>query len=331
MYIIAEIAQAHDGSLGNALKFIEAAKLCGADAVKFQAHIADAESTREDKFRVNTFPQDKSRFEYWKRMEFSNTEWGLINEKCLEQNIDFIVSPFSVESVKQLCNFNIKYFKVGSGEILNLELLETCTATHTPIILSSGMSNWDELKKAADFVKKQNADFSFLQCTSKYPCKLSEIGLNIIQELKDNLKCIQSGLSDHSGDEDVGIAACALGCEILEVHICWSKHMFGPDTSSSLDLDQLKRLCEFRDKMNLLKNPVDKDRSYIEFENMRKLFGRSLVASRNIAYGEAISEEMISFKKPGGGLSLEDKPRLIGAIANREFVKDELFYETDLI
>ena len=109
-----------------------------ADAVKFQAHIADAESTREDKFRELIPSARQISLRVLEKNGVLQYRVGLINEKCLEHNIDFIVSPFSVGSVKQLCNFNIKYFKVGSGEILNLELLEACTATHTPIILSRG-------------------------------------------------------------------------------------------------------------------------------------------------------------------------------------------------
>ena len=326
MYIIAEIAQAHDGSLGNALKFIEAAKICGADAVKFQAHIASAESTIRDKFRVNIFPQDSSRYDYWRRMEFSSRDWDLINEECHKRNIDLIISPFSIESVDLVSKLSsLRYLKIGSGEISNYELILYCIRTGIPIIISSGMSTWDELKDCADFCRSHSADFSFLQCTSAYPCELNEIGLNNIPLLKLRLNASKVGLSDHSGDEDVGIAACALGSDILEIHICWNKAMFGPDTSSSLDLDQLKRLCKFRDKMNILKVETNKDSISDSMISMKSLFERSLVASRTLQKGEVITATHIAYKKPAGGLPFKFKDKIIGKTLKVKMNKDDPF------
>ena len=325
MYIIAEIAQAHDGSLGNALAFIEQAKACGADAVKFQAHIATAESTKRDSFRVNIFPQDKSRFDYWKRMEFSQNDWILISNKCKECDIDLIVSPFSSESLKLLKNLTIKYLKIGSGEITNFELISDCLKTKIPIIISSGMSSWNELKICSDYCKKFTPNFSFLQCTSKYPCKLSEIGLNNIPLLKSRLGAKFVGLSDHSGDEDVGIAACAQGAEILEVHFCWHKSMFGPDTSSSLDPSQLTRLCNFRDKMKSLCLETNKDILAKDLAPMKTLFERSLVASQDLEVGTVIEENHIAYKKPAGGLPLSHKEYLIGKKLQKNIMMDDLF------
>ena len=331
MYIIAEIAQAHDGSLGNALKFIEEAKNCGADAVKFQAHLASAESTSRDSFRVNIFPQDSSRFNYWKRMEFSGQDWILIDQTCKKHGIDLIVSPFSVESLRLLEGLNVKYLKIGSGEITNLELISACLKTNLPIIISSGMSSWDELRICSDYCKKFTSNFSFLQCTSKYPSNLTEIGLNNIPLLKSRLGAKLVGLSDHSGDEDVGIAACAQGAEILEVHLCWHKSMFGPDTSSSLDPSQLTRLCNFRDKMKLLQIATDKDILANNLKAMKTLFERSLVASQDLKSGTLINETHIAYKKPAGGLTLNSKEKLIGKRIKEAMNKDDLFSIKNLL
>ena len=326
MYIIAEIAQAHDGSLGNALKFIEAAKNSGANAVKFQAHIASAESTSRDTFRVDIFPQDNSRFDYWKRMEFTSSDWNLINDQCIENEIDLIISPFSLEAINLIKGLSaLKYLKIGSGETTNYELIENCINTNIPIIISSGMSSWSELKDCSEFCKSKTNNFSFLQCTSKYPSDLQEIGLNNIELLKSQLGCYKTGLSDHSGDEDVGIAACVLGADILEVHICWSKSMFGPDTSSSLDLNQFKRLCSFRDKMTLLRTPTNKDNMANDLSTMKKLFERSLVAKTDLIAGLKITEEHISYKKPAGGLTIKDKDKLIGKRLKKDLKRDQAF------
>ena len=158
MAIIAEIAQAHDGSLGNALKFIEEAKNCGADAVKFQAR-QQAQNLPRGILRVNIFPQDSSRFNYWKRMEFSGQDWILIDQTCKKHGIDLIVSPFSVESLRLLEGLNVKYLKIGSGEITNLELISACLKTNLPIIISSGMSSWDELRICSNYCKKFTSNF----------------------------------------------------------------------------------------------------------------------------------------------------------------------------
>ncbi len=322
MYIIAEIAQAHDGSLGNALNFIKAAKKAGANAVKFQHHIASEESTKKDKFRVNIFPQDNSRYEYWKRIQFRDDEWVIINKACKEECIDLIISPFSIKSVKKCLELDVKAFKIGSGEVNNYELLEACLRTGKMMIISSGMSTWNEIQKSFDFCRQFHNEITILQCTSKYPCPLSEVGLKNISRIRSKFNC-SSGLSDHSGDLHVGMAACALGAEFLEVHICWNKLMFGPDTTSSLTIEQLHEICSFRDKFFEMKNEKDKDSIAFDLNQTKELFGRSLVASKSLKKGEIIDDSCIVYKKPGGGLRLDQKSDIL----KKRLIKDIAFDE----
>ena len=141
-YIIAEVGQAHEGSLGMALSYIDALAETGVDAVKFQIHIADAESSVYEPFRIKFSQQDKTRFDYWKRMEFSPEEWEILKSRCDEKQVEFLASPFSNEAVDLLEELQVKRYKIGSGEVSNFLLLEKIAKTGKPVILSSGMSSF---------------------------------------------------------------------------------------------------------------------------------------------------------------------------------------------
>ena len=214
MYIIAEVAQAHDGSLGNALHFIRAVKHAGANAVKFQMHYAEAESTKREAFRVNSFPQDLSRYDYWKRMEISDHGWDLIADECQKHDIDLVISPFSLQAVERCKSLPIKALKIGSGEIDNTQLIEACINISSELIISTGMSDWQAIIDCNQFCIDRGVSATFLHCKTEYPCKLDQVGLNNISLIKQVLGS-KSGLSDHSGDPHIGIAACMLGAEIL--------------------------------------------------------------------------------------------------------------------
>jgi sialic acid synthase SpsE len=167
--IIAEIAQAHDGSLGILHSYIDALATTGVDAIKFQTHIAEAESSEYEQFRVNFSYVDKTRFDYWKRMEFSIDQWKEIKQHCDKVGLEFMSSPFSNKAVDYLEEIGVNQYKVGSGEISNLLLLNRLSETGKPVILSSGLSDWDELETAINFLQSKNTDVSILQCTTQYP------------------------------------------------------------------------------------------------------------------------------------------------------------------
>ena len=178
--IIAEIAQAHDGSLGILHSYIDALAESGVDAIKFQTHIAEAESSAFEQFRVPFSYVDKSRFDYWKRMEFSLDQWREIKAHCDSKGIEFMSSPFSNLAVDWLEEIGISQYKIGSGEVSNLLLLERIAKTQKPVILSSGLSDWEELEMAIDFLKNKEVDVSVLQCTTAYPFPPERWGLNMI-------------------------------------------------------------------------------------------------------------------------------------------------------
>src|SRR5690606_24077476 len=193
--IIAEIGQAHDGSLGMAHAFIDALANTGIDTIKFQTHIAEAESSIYEPFRVKFTNQDATRFEYWKRMEFTLEQWKGLKAHCDEVGLEFMSSPFSNAAVDVLEQVGVNIYKIGSGEVSNLLLLEKIAHTRKPVILSSGMSSYDELDKTVNFLRLKGIDFSILQCTTAYPTKPEQYGLNVIKELKERYG-VPVGFSD---------------------------------------------------------------------------------------------------------------------------------------
>jgi N,N'-diacetyllegionaminate synthase len=274
-FIVAEVGQAHEGSLGQAHAYIDAIAAAGADAAKFQCHLAEAESTPDEPWRVPPqWSQDESRYAYWKRMEFSEEQWRSLAEHAREQGLIFLCSPFSVEAVKLLDPL-VPAWKVPSGEITNAELLSAIEDTEKPVLLSTGMTT---RKESRAWVKDlEGVGVALLQCTSEYPCPPERIGLNMLAEMRGWNHYVESyplpvGLSDHSGTIWPGLAAVALGCDILEVHVCFSKAEFGFDVESSITIDDLARLVEGVRFIERAKTPVDKDAMARELEPMRKLF-----------------------------------------------------------
>ena len=188
VFIVAEIAQAHDGSLGLLHSYIDAIAKTGVNAIKFQTHIAEAESSIREPFRVNFSYEDKTRFDYWKRMEFTLDQWKEIKVHCDEVGLEFMSSPFSNAAVDLLEKVGVQRYKVGSGEVNNFLLLEKIASTKKPVIISSGMSSYEELDNTVEFLNERKVDYSILQCTTSYPTKPDQFGLNVIGELKRRYK-----------------------------------------------------------------------------------------------------------------------------------------------
>ena len=310
--IIAEIAQAHDGSLGILHSYIDALSNTGVDAIKFQTHIAEAESSEYEQFRVNFSYVDKTRFDYWQRMEFSLDQWKQIKQHCEDKGLEFMSSPFSNRAVDYLQEIGINQYKVGSGEISNLLLLNRLSETGKPVILSSGLSDWDELDLAVKFLQSKNTNVSILQCTTQYPTAPVNWGLNVISELKARYN-LPTGYSDHSGTTTACLAAASLGAEILEFHVTFDKRMFGPDATSSLTIDEVKHLVTGVRQIEMaLSNPITKEID----ENKRVLktmFGKSLVINRDLKIGDIIKLEFLEGKKPGDkGISAAEFQTIIG-------------------
>lgn len=322
--IIGEVAQSHDGSLGMAHAFIDAIANAGADAVKFQTHIAAEESTPGEPWRVKFSKQDETRFEYWRRMEFTKAQWQGLKQHADEKGLLFLSTPFSEKAVNWLSEIGMQVWKMASGEIGNLPMLNQIINTKSPIILSSGMSDWDELDKAVETIKSSENSLAVLQCTSAYPCPPEKVGLNMLEVLRRRYDCAV-GLSDHSGNIFAGLAAVTLGAEVLEIHVALSREMFGPDVPASVTTDELRKQVEgIRQIEKMIEHPVNKTEMAEELAPLRNLFTKSIVASSDLSEGTILTHDCIKFKKPGTGMPPSQVNEIIGKKLQRSLKADEI-------
>jgi N-acetylneuraminate synthase len=328
--IVGEIAQAHDGSLGMAHAYIDAVANAGADAVKFQTHIAAAESTPAEPWRVKFSHQDATRYDYWRRMEFTEKQWHGLKDHARDRGLQFLSSPFSVEAVKLLTRVGVAAWKVASGEVTNAPMFDLMAATGLPIILSTGMSTVGEIDAAVERIKRRNLPLTVLQCTSMYPCPPEKIGLNLIPFFRERYGC-GVGLSDHSGTIYASLAAVTLGIEMVEVHITLSREMFGPDVTASIttaELSQLVQGIRFIERMKA--SPLDKNAVADEMAPMRDFFTKSVVTRVALAAGTVLREEHLALKKPGTGIPASRLRELINRRLKRSVAADALLAEDDL-
>ena len=311
--IIAEIAQAHDGSVGILHSYIDALAETGVDAIKFQTHIAEAESSVYEAFRVPFSYVDKTRYDYWKRMEISESQWKEIKNHCKSLGLLFISSPFSCKAVDVLEEAEVDMYKIGSGEVANLLLLQKIAETRKPVIVSSGMSNYAELDNAINLFKELNINVSVMQCVTAYPSQPEQWNLQTISEYKKRFN-IPTGYSDHSGVITACLAATALGAELLEFHAVFDKRMFGPDAKASLEIDEIKALVRgVKDIKISLSNNINKDIQVADKSDLKKMFGKSLCVNNHFAAGHVISINDLEAKKPAGhGIAPGDYKQVIG-------------------
>lgn len=330
-YIIAEIAQAHDGSLGMAHAYIDAVAKTGANAIKFQTHIAAAESSIHEPFRVKFSKQDATRYEYWKRMEFSLKQWKELKKHCDEVGLDFLSSPFSNAAVDLLEEVGVSCYKVGSGEVNNFLLLEKIANTGKPIIISSGMSSFAELDETVTFLKEKNCEFSILQCTTSYPTAPKQFGLNVIQELKERYQ-VKIGFSDHSSGIEAGIAAATLGAEILEFHVVFDKEMFGPDAKSSLTFPETTQLVSaIRNIDEALHHPIDK-KDNSQYSELKKIFEKSLAINKDLPKGHVLTFDDLEAKKPKNyGILASKFQQVIGKKLANDMNQWDFLNEKDIV
>lgn len=329
-FVISEVAQAHDGSLGFSHSFIDACADSGADAIKFQTHIASAESSKDEKFRIQMSGQDVTRYEYWKRMEFTPEQWAGLSSHAAERGLVFLSSAFSVEAVELLKKIGMPAWKVGSGEFRSKELMQAMLETHSPILFSTGMSTYDEISDIIHWFQSSSVDFGLFQCTSHYPTALENVGLNVIQKYKDDYDCVV-GLSDHSGTPFPSLAAMAQGAHMIEVHTTFDKRMYGPDTIASITFAELDIICRARDAFYTMScNPVNKDEMAIKLKTMRDLFMKSVALKIDAPSGTVISEDMLTPKKPGTGIPFTEKEKVIGKKLKKDVPADRLLTWEDL-
>ena len=328
--IIAEVAQAHDGSLGLAHAYIDAAADAGADAVKFQTHIAAEESTPGEPWRTRFSPQDETRYEYWQRMEFTAEQWDGLKHHADKRGLMFLSSPFSIAAVELLKAVGVAGWKVASGEITNAPMLDAMAATGQPVLLSTGMSPFSEIDQTVDLIKRHGAPLAIFQCTTQYPSPPEAIGLNVLDEFRARYGTAV-GLSDHSGTMFPSLAAANQGVEVIEVHITMSREMFGPDVAASVttaEMAELVRGVRFIEAMRAA--PVDKAAIPDTVAPLRDIFLKSVVARRDLAAGTTLEREHLTTKKPGTGIPASAFESVLGRTLARDVLHDVPLVEDDL-
>jgi len=329
-FIVAEIAQNHDGSLGMCHAYIDSLADAGVDAIKFQTHIAAAESTLDEPFRIKFSEQDATRYDYWRRMEFTEEQWAGLKSHADARGIIFLSTPFSAAAVALLDRIGTPAWKVGSGDVMADNMLSPIMATGKPLIVSTGMSSWTEIDGMVARLLDSAARFALMQSTSKYPTPLNEVGLNVLDEMRRRYSC-RVGLSDHSGTPTAAMLALARGFGLIEVHATFDRRMFGPDVAASLTIDEIKGLVRFAREMREIDlNPLNKDEMAERLETQKSLFGRSVALMRDRPSGYKLQPEDLTPKKPGGGIPWSERMRVVGKILGRDVSANRLLRQEDI-
>jgi len=327
VFIIAEVGSVHDGSVGNALRLIDAAAAAGADAVKFQTHIAEAETLPNAP--SPSYFTDEPRMAYFKRTAFSVDAWRSLKARCDLRGVAFLSSPFSEAAVDLLESVGMERYKIPSGEVTNLPLLAKIAALGKPVLLSSGMSSWAELDAAVETIRRRHADLTMLACTSEYPCAYERVGLNVLAEMRARYG-VPVGLSDHTLTAYASFAAVTLGATVVEKHFTFSRAMYGSDAPHSLEPEEFADMVRgIRAIETMIANPVDKN-DVARFADMKRIFQKSVVAARAIAAGTRLTRDMLACKKPGTGIPAADLDRIVGRSAARAIAADTLLAPEDL-
>ena len=329
-FLVVDIGQAHDGKIDMAHSFVDAAAECGVDAVKFQTHIADAESTLDECLELPKEIGDKTPYDYWKRMEFTPEEWDGLARHARERSIVFLSTAFSPAAVDLLQRIGMPAWKIASGEVRSFDLIDVMCRAGGPVLLSTGMSALAEIEETVQRIRGNGASIALFQCTSQYPTTMEMVGLEVIDEYRRRFDC-PAGLSDHSGTVFPGLAAMAIGADLLEVHMIMDHAVFAPDNCVSVTAEEIKLLSRARDAFAAMNvSSLNKDAMAGSLGDMRVTFGKSVAPARELAAGTELSGDMLLMKKPGNGIQASQLGRLIGCRLARDVRPDRLLRWEDV-
>lgn len=326
VFIIAEAGVNHNGSIEIAKKLIDEAAKCGVDAVKFQSFKAKNLVTKIAKqadYQKENMKKEVSQYEMLKALELSYDNHIELINYSKEKGIMFLSSPFDLESIDMLMELGIEMFKVPSGEIENVPYLKKIAKTGKKVILSTGMSNLADIEFALDILREAGAkDISVLHCNTDYPTKMEEVNLTAMNTI-GNAFLVEIGYSDHTKGIEIPIAAVALGAKIIEKHFTLDKNMEGPDHKASLEPDELKAMVDSIRNVEIALGNGIKALTNSEKKNI-KVARKSIICSSYIKKGEVFTEENLTIKRPGTGLSPKMWDNIIGKKAQRDYNVDEM-------
>ncbi|MEA3493474.1 MAG: N-acetylneuraminate synthase [Candidatus Margulisiibacteriota bacterium] len=325
VFIIAEAGVNHNGSLKLAKKMVDAAKSAGADAIKFQTFNSEelvTASAPKAAYQKKTVPR-KSQLAMLKELELSREEFDDLSKYCRKKKIMFLSTPFDLQSADFLNGLKLPLFKISSGEITNIPLLTKIAKYKKPIILSTGMSTIDEVKRALQAIYAAgNRKLTLLHCTSNYPTKYDDVNLKAMLTLKTKFN-VPVGYSDHTEGIEVSVAAVAMGAAVIEKHFTLDKKMAGPDHKASLSPVELAAMVRaIRNVEKSLGDGIKRPR--IAEKGVSRVIRKSLIALSDIARGEKIVLRKIGVKRPGSGIEPRFMNKIIGKLANKNIKKDQV-------
>ncbi|GHV86369.1 N-acetylneuraminate synthase [Spirochaetia bacterium] len=324
--IIGEAGVNHNGSLELAINLIDAAVNAGCDYVKFQTFRGSNVVSRFAKkaaYQKQTTDGNETQLEMIKKLELSEFMHIKLIEYCNKKNIQFLSTPFDLDSIDLLKKLNISVWKIPSGEIINLPYLIKIAKIDKPIILSTGMSTLDEIKTAVNLLKRNGArEITLLHCNTEYPTPYEDVNLRAMLTIKNALG-VKVGYSDHTPGIEVPIAAVAMGATVIEKHFTLDKNMEGPDHKASLEPDELAAMVQAIRNIEKALGTGEKVPSPSEKKNII-VVRKSIVAKCAIKKGETFTENNITVKRPGNGISPMKWFDLLGKAAVKDFIEDEL-------
>ena len=326
--IIAEAGVNHNGDISLAKKLIDIAEEAGADYIKFQTFKANSlviKKLAKADYQKKMTNVDETQYQMLKKLELSKNDHKILINYCLNKNVKFLSSPFDIDSINYLDSINIPLFKIPSGEITNLPYLKAVGSKNKPIILSTGMSDLNEIKGALDILIESGANknqITVLHCNTEYPTPFEDVNMNAMLTIKNEFN-VDIGYSDHTIGIEISLLAVSLGAKIIEKHFTIDKKMEGPDHAASLNPKELKSMISGIRNIEKAFGRSVKKPSESEISNI-PIVRKSIVALKDIPENEIFNSSNITIKRPGNGISPMKWNDVIGKRAKKNFKKDEM-------
>lgn len=325
VYIIAEAGVNHNGSFDLACRLVDAAKAAGADCIKFQTfraqNLVSRNAGKADYQKATT--GDGSQADMLSKLELSYDAFSRLKQYCEEVGITFLSTPFDLESVAFLDALSVPFWKIPSGEVTNLPYLEALAKTGRPVVMSTGMCEMDEIEAALRVLRENGtSDIRLLHCNTEYPTPFADVNLRAMETMRRAFG-VEVGYSDHTRGIEVPIAAVALGATIIEKHFTLDRNMEGPDHKASLEPDELAAMVSAIRNIEQALGSGEKTASPSEQKNIA-VARKSIVAKRAIKAGERLTEDNLTVKRPGSGVSPMRWRDVLGTAAIRDFEEDEM-------
>lgn len=326
--IIAEAGVNHNGSIEMARKMVEAARECGVDYIKFQTFKAEKIANKfalQADYQKRNLHEDSSQVEMLRKLELADKDFVLLKTYCDSRDVRFMSTPFDLESIDFLAGLGMDYMKVPSGEITNLPYLRKIASKGIPVIMSTGMCGLGEIEDALDILYKggiSTDDITLLHCNTEYPTPMADVNLRAMETLRSAFGT-KVGYSDHTRGIEVPVAAVAMGASVIEKHFTLDKSLPGPDHVASLEPSELRAMVDAIRNIELAVGTSVKRVSSSERKN-KAVARKSIVAAKDIKAGECLTEDNLTVKRPGSGISPMLWDSVMGKKAIRDFAADEL-------